>query len=220
MDVTDFTRRNRDLLGRFPRAFLEDVVQALALVYTETFDGTSELPLANARYLRPHQLRTFAEMAFLRIARRHGVNASTGYNRNGDAHNLVASPPYVGTLSRLQHPRALPRRAAFRWMYANYVSMAQFPMPGMIEREAPIQIDERRTPAYIIFGHGSQVPHAREVGFIVVNFMGRDGRYLGAPIDLMREFRAVTAPVSQEIVDDSLAVRPRSLPRVRNAGQK
>ena len=209
MDDLDCSLRNRAFLNRFPQGFFEDVVEALIKLYPETFDEVRELPLANARYLRPHQLRTHAEIRFLAIAQKHGVPASTSLNRSLDAHNLVAQPPYIGTLSRVPHRAARPRRALFRRMYATYHSMAQFAFEGMIDGAEPIQIDEGPVPEYVIFGHGSKHPHARHIAFVVVNFVGEDGRFVGRPLDLMQEFGRVAPTVAEETVADALGITPK-----------
>ncbi|MBI5948517.1 MAG: hypothetical protein HY875_10285 [Chloroflexi bacterium] len=221
MEMTlDHSLRNRRFLERFPEDFLADVVKALVELYPETYDAAREFPLAYARYLRPHFLRTKAELSFLALAQKHAVPASTSFNSSLDAHALVAEPPFVGTLSRLPYRRAVPRRATFRRMYASYHSMAQYPLAGLGDGAVPLQIDEGPVPEYVIFGHGSASPHARDIAFVVVNFVGATGRYVGRPIDLLSQFGGSAAPVAEETVRDVLGIAPKTRSHEEAVGGK
>ena len=197
----EYWQRVEAFENEFGVDFLRDVVHGLEVLYPETFDETAELPSVYQRYLRPHLLRTKAEMAFLTAAQRHELVAAAIENTSGDVHALIVGEPFVLTLSKIAHPRLSPRPARFRTLYSCYASFGQFPLEGdefTLDHET-VAINDEAQPIYVLIGHGPDASY-RELGFVYANFVAPGGvGYLGPGMDLLERYATGTVGSIEEI---------------------
>ncbi len=205
---------------RFPEPFLRDTVTALEALYPETFTETLDLPFDYQRYLRPHMLRTKAEIAFLTSARRNGLAAEAVFNASRDAHALVASDPFVLTLSKTASPAEPPRPAVFRRLYASYVSLGQLPLdsPDFQRDFDPIEVRDQSPPIYVVISHGPPLGQYRDLGFIHANFVAPSGiGYFGPGIDLLDRFGLPARRRQVEEIEEPLVQPKRDVAQERDA---
>lgn len=187
-------------------ALLAEFTSRLSSLYGSTHSQVEDLPIEYQRYLRPHLLRTHAELALLAESKRHGVNASIALNSSKDGHVLVTDGPYVITLSRSQTPSTPPRLAKFRATYADYCALGQFYLPGagFSEDREVLAVSDQAHPMYVLITHGPRQGNWREVGFVYANRVmpsGNGFRFVGSGIDLLDRFGSADQ-TSVEIVPE------------------
>ncbi|HEY7063593.1 MAG TPA: hypothetical protein VII06_19090 [Chloroflexota bacterium] len=189
-------------LDDVPDDFLRETVRALDQLYPSTYDETAELPAQYQRYLRPHLLRTKAEIGVLTLARRCQLACDSRRNRSKDAHALILTDHVVLTVSRTDGPAVPPRRAAFR---VNYAKLANhwLPLPEFAHEQAPVEVREDDPRIYVVIAHGPTIGKWRDLGFAYANFLAEDGvSYTGQGIDLLRRYAAASPEADVEQVQE------------------
>lgn len=182
-----------------PEAFLREIIKALEELYPSTYDETEELPRGYQRYLRPHLLRTKAEIAFLTSARKHGLVADARENVSHDTHALVVTDDHAITLSRTYAPDDVPRWARFRVDYSG-LSQYSFQFPEFGEPRQPVPFVDDSPRQYVLIVHGPD-RRWRELGFVQANFVAPGGlAYFGKGLDLLTQFGAEARPRDIEAV--------------------
>jgi hypothetical protein len=173
-------------MAELPPEFLEELAEVMGRIYSSIDDD----PYLNAwemperRKLRGWILHCRAEESFRRIATTFSdhfkVKVVTA--KNGFPHTIVNCGGFHMTLGRLDDARSVPREADYRKEYASQ-SQLQFTDPIFSPGEAPLEISEQSQ--YVFIGHGPSADDNRKLGFLVAQFVGRDGmNYIGSGIDL------------------------------------
>jgi len=196
--LTHLERLNR-FLDDVPEDFLRDITEALGTLYPRSYDETSELPSEYQRYMRPHLLRTQAEIAVLTVARRYELATEVKRNRSADAHARVMTDSFSMTLSRTPGPSVPPRWAKFR---EDYSKVANFwlPVPEFEDEQQPVEVREDAPRLFAVISHGPKFRQWRDLGFVYANFLRPDGSYTGEGINLVARFAQVDTGRADEDV--------------------
>ncbi len=210
--MSNYLRWNSGFESVVNTAFIADFTRELEKLYLSTHAAVEDLPQSYQRYLRPHQLRTYAEIALIASARNHGVQAATALNHSKDAHAIVTHGPFLITLSSADSPTTPPRPARFRSTYAEYCDLGQFPLPGRdftLDNEV-VAVSDQAHPIYILITHGARKDDWRRVGFIYASLVVPSGTgfRLAVPgIDLLSKFGVLSRPLIEEVPEPEVGIQ-------------
>ena len=192
-------------------SFIADFTRRLEGLYKSTHRECEDLPKDYQRYLRPHVLRTQAELALLSAASLHKARACVRPNTRKDVHALVLDGPYAITLSRSQSPKAPPRPAKFRAAYALYCAQGQFPLPGthFSTGQEIIEVSDQTHPTYVLITHEPEKNDWSKVGFVYANIVvpsGKGFRLLGSGIDLLARYGSEKESFIEDVPEPNVEV--------------
>lgn len=180
----------RHFFAAYPRDFLEDVVRMLFLRYPSTDEecrDKHEEP--EARDVYPYERRAVIEGELRRIAKSHGISATTEKNcRKSHSYTLLQSDGVLLTASAVDNPNKIPRPAEHRKTYARSAMLKLF-------GEQPPQSDT----LYAILQHGSDPLDRAQLGFADIVFPDESYSRPATRIPLLDEFK--------DLVDSLRSVR-------------
>jgi hypothetical protein len=150
----------------FPPAFMDATASAVLWCYRRSFAWCNkQLAEEEARDLRPYLRRCMIDDRLRKLAKEYGLQATAEWNKAKNVHHTkIIGGRVVLTISAVDDPRRLPRRANFRNTYARD---NQLLLPGMEDVEPPPDPD---AALYAILCHGPSPENPRLPAFANIRF--------------------------------------------------
>lgn len=190
----------------FPEEFLRNLLRLISEVYVEAYEECqSSYPIPEAHDLRSHMRRAKLEYQVRELVRNFpDIVAEVEKNKKKTSfYTKLKNKRVVLTISAVNHPNTIVRRAEFRETYARNAQLSLFDPEPVPPPDALL---------YAILLHGPDSLEPSRPGFINVVFPNKNCKAYVGSIDLMLKFNTLTTEiwsVKEEIVKDELSIKLR-----------